>query len=147
MSKRLEVRDQLTAAMRAHQQGLPIDPQRQTVGQFLERWLTDAIRADASTESGTASISRRTVPLPGSAIRALRAHRARQLQERLLAGSRWQDTGFVFTTSVGTPCDPHTIRRRYKSALKAAGLPPQRCHDLRTPARRSCSHRACSLAS
>jgi integrase len=75
--------------------------------------------------------SRRTVPLPGSAVRALRAHRARQLQERLLAGSLWQETGFVFTTSVGTPCDPIPFADATKSALKVAGLPPQRFHNLR----------------
>jgi integrase len=49
--------------------------------------------------------SRRTLPLPEFAVEALRAHRARQLQARLIAGSRWQDTGHVFTTSIGTPMD------------------------------------------
>src|SRR5579884_3830581 len=42
--------------------------------------------------------SRRTVTLPASAVAALREQRKRQLQERLLAGSRWQDWGLVFAS-------------------------------------------------
>src|SRR5262249_53759227 len=42
--------------------------------------------------------SRRTLILPDVCIRALKAHRTRQLQERLKAGPRWVDTGLVFTT-------------------------------------------------
>ena len=37
------------------------------------------------------SRSRRTVNLPDAAVRALKAHKVRQLEERLAAGSRWQD--------------------------------------------------------
>ena len=36
--------------------------------------------------------SRRTVPLPQYAVRALRVHRARQFEERLVAGSAWVGT-------------------------------------------------------
>lgn len=41
---RREVQAKLTAALRAHQQGLPIASARQTVGQFLVRWLEDSAR-------------------------------------------------------------------------------------------------------
>lgn len=50
--------------------------------------------------------SRRTIALPTVAVTALRTHRVRQLEARLAAGSRWNDGGFVFTSSVGT----HLIR-------------------------------------
>ena len=36
---RREVQENLTAALRAHQQGMPVAPERQTVGQFLDDWL------------------------------------------------------------------------------------------------------------
>jgi integrase len=279
---RSEVRDQLTAALRAHQQGLQIDPQRQTVGQFLGRWLTDCVapstrprtfdsysdtvrlhliptlgkiplaklapqhvqaminaklpdfsprsvqymhsvlsralnRAvkwdlvprnvctlvssprvprqlveplspvdgrrlldavkndqnealysvamalglrkgealglrwdDVDLEAGMLRVrhqlqsqggkkltepksdrSRRTLPLPDFAVKALRAHRARQLQARLVGGSRWKDTGHVFTTSVGTPMDGSRVSKQFRKALKKAGLTHKRFHDLR----------------
>ena len=41
---RKEVQERLTAALRAHQQGLPVAPERQTVGQFLDYWLAEAAK-------------------------------------------------------------------------------------------------------
>ncbi|MEE8507034.1 MAG: site-specific integrase [Kiloniellales bacterium] len=75
--------------------------------------------------------SRRTVALPQTVIDAVRLHRARQLQERLLAGSRWQDHGLVFSTTIGTPMDTRNLTRHFRKALRNAGLPLQRFHDLR----------------
>ena len=75
--------------------------------------------------------SRRTITLPPVVVSALRLHRARQLQERLLAGANWQDTGLVFTTTIGTPMDARNLTKRFQKALKGAGLPKKRFHDLR----------------
>lgn len=75
--------------------------------------------------------SRRTVVLPEVAVTALRAHRTRQRMERLVAGSRWVDTGHVFATSVGTALDAATVTRSFQRALDRAGLPHSRFHDLR----------------
>jgi integrase len=75
--------------------------------------------------------SRRTLPLPDIAVKALRTHRTRQLQERLVAGSRWQETGHVFTTTVGTPMDERKVSSDFKKALARARLSPKRFHDLR----------------
>ncbi len=281
---RREVREKLSTALRAHQQGLPVAPERQTVGQFLERWLSDSVKPsvrpltydryeqlvrlhispalgridlpklspqhvqaflnqkrahelsprtvqylhatlrralgralkwnmvarnvatlvdvprvqrpevqpfsleqartildairgnrfealysvalavglrrgealglrwdDVDLDAGTLKVrtalqridgklqlvepktsrSRRTIALPDMAVAALRSHRARQLQERLLAGSRWQDTGMVFTTSIGTYMEPRNLTRHFSRTIKNAGLPPKRFHDLR----------------
>ncbi len=75
--------------------------------------------------------SRRSVALPEVAVSALRRHRVRQMEERLLAGSRWQDTGMVFTSTIGTLLEPRGVSRRFHSALEKAGLPRKRFHDLR----------------
>ena len=50
--------------------------------------------------------SRRTISLPPVVSSALRAHRVRQLEARLLTGSRWQEGGFVFASepNVGQLC-------------------------------------------
>jgi integrase len=80
------------------------------------------------------SRSRRTVNLPDAAVRALRAHKVRQLEERLAAGSRWQDrTDFalVFTSGIGTPYEPHGLHDDFKRILIKAKLPDIRFHDLR----------------
>ena len=75
--------------------------------------------------------SRRAIALPDVAVAALRAHRVRQLEERLLAGSRWQDSSLVFATKIGTPLDGRNVTRHFQKLLDDAGLPRQRFHDLR----------------
>jgi len=77
------------------------------------------------------SRSRRTIRLPQVAVSALLRHRARQEQERQFAGERWHETGHVFTTTIGTPLEGPTVTHRFQLALKAAGLPRFRFHDLR----------------
>ncbi|MBI4852241.1 MAG: site-specific integrase [Acidobacteria bacterium] len=75
--------------------------------------------------------SKRTLPLPETIVSSLQTHRIRQLEERLSAGKKWQDTGFVFTTLIGTPLDARNVLRWFKVAIKNAKLPDQRFHDLR----------------
>lgn len=76
--------------------------------------------------------SRRTLHMPDAIVRALPAHRVRQLQERLIAGSRWKENGLVFTTTIGTPLEPRSAVSDFKRILEKAGLPQSiRFHDLR----------------
>jgi integrase len=75
--------------------------------------------------------SRRTINLPQVCLSALLQHREKQEQERVLAGSRWRDSGFVFTTGIGTPLEPRNLERDYRQILTVAGLPHIRIHDLR----------------
>lgn len=74
--------------------------------------------------------SKRTLHL-GSVAATLRLHRTRQLEERIAAGHRWQDGDFVFATKFGEPLDTSTVTRSFQAALRRAGLPRQRFHDLR----------------
>lgn len=75
--------------------------------------------------------SRRTVCLPGVVMTALKAHRTRQLKERLAAGAAWEDSGLVFTSPIGSALDPRNVTREFKALLVAAALPDIRFHDLR----------------
>ena len=76
--------------------------------------------------------SRRTLGLPKFVTQALKDHRKRQVEEKLLAGPRWREHGFVFTTPAGTPLDGQNFYNRcFKPMLKKAGLPDIRFHDLR----------------
>ena len=78
------------------------------------------------------SKSRRTIALPSEAVAALRAHKARQNEERLSAGPDWLDYGLVFASHMGTPLLRRNVLRDYKRALGRAGLPDRfRFHDLR----------------
>ena len=75
--------------------------------------------------------SRRRIAIPASVVALLREHRKRQLQDRLCAGTRWQDGDYVFTSSIGTPMDGADVTRRFQRLLAAASLPRMRFHDLR----------------
>lgn len=78
------------------------------------------------------SRSRRTIPLPASTVKALAEHKRTQGQERLRAGSEWQDHGLVFTTAVGEPYSiPGLTKQGFKPALTRAGLPHFTLYSLR----------------
>lgn len=66
--------------------------------------------------------SRRSVPLNTAAAAALRAHRARQNEERL-AAPEWRDKELVFPNRLGGPMDHNNLYyREYKPLLERAGL-------------------------
>ncbi len=67
--------------------------------------------------------SRRTMPLPPSVVKELKAHRREQLTERLKLGAAWKDHDLVFSSEIGTPHSAANITRRvFKPALKRAKI-------------------------
>ncbi|GAA3778159.1 hypothetical protein GCM10022206_16330 [Streptomyces chiangmaiensis] len=75
--------------------------------------------------------SERRITLPAACIHSLQAHRRRQEQKRATAGDKWQETGYVFTTTIGRPIDPTNLTRAFTTLLNRAGLRRIRFHDLR----------------
>jgi integrase len=76
--------------------------------------------------------SRRRVALSPIAVEALRAHRVRQLEERIKLGAAWDDMDLVFPNIIGRPLSAsNLIRREFHPLLERAGLPQMRFHDLR----------------
>jgi integrase len=71
--------------------------------------------------------SERTIALDRTTVAALRAHRAGQLAERAAAGSRYRDSGYIFTAPTATRCPrlavallPLSLRWRWPAADPAA---------------------------
>ena len=64
--------------------------------------------------------SRRTIPLPAPVLSSLRAHLLAQERERADLGKRWPESGFVFTTTIGTPIDPDNCSKLVRAAMKRA---------------------------
>lgn len=69
--------------------------------------------------------SRRSIALPQRCVDALTKHRAEQRRARKLAGDRWQKTGIVFSSTVGTELDAANVRRGFRRVVKKAGLVPE----------------------
>lgn len=75
--------------------------------------------------------SRRTVPLPRTAVDTLRAHRVAQAAERLALGPAWTEHGLVFPSEIGTPLDPRNVSARFQRLTRSAGLDRVSLHTLR----------------
>jgi len=85
------------------------------------------VLAETKTRMG-----RRSIILPIGTVEALRRHRARQAGDRLIAGSAWSQSDFVFTSARGTPLDgDNMISRPFTRLLERGGLQAMRFHDLR----------------
>ena len=78
--------------------------------------------------------SRRTLKLPAPVITALREHRVRQLEERMLAGGAWKgDTwgDLVFSSEAGGPLHGTTVGKQFRDIVSTAGYPDLKYHHLR----------------
>ena len=82
----------------------------------------DQLKTDASVA---------VLPIPAPLVTVLRAHRKRQFEERFAAGSRWRDTGLVFTTAHGGYVEPRNVNRIFHRLCEIANVPQLRVHDLR----------------
>jgi integrase len=72
-----------------------------------------------------------TIGLDSTTVAVLRAHRARQLEERLAWGEAWQDTGKVFTREDGNWLHPETVSDTFRRICAKTDLPPINFRDLR----------------
>jgi integrase len=70
--------------------------------------------------------------LSAASIAALKAHRKRQLEERMRKAGLWRDHDLIFASAVGTPLSHRNVVRSFKALLNRAGLPlSTRLYDLR----------------
>jgi integrase len=85
-----------------------------------------AVEPDPKTAAG-----RRSVPLDAQLVTEFRAHRRRQLEERLGAGEAWKESRFVFTDELGCPIVPDPLSGRFDALIAKAGVRRVRLHDGR----------------
>ncbi len=82
------------------------------------------------SETKTAS-SRRLITLAPDTVTALKAHRARQGEERLAVGVGYQEVGLIFAHVDGSPLNPATVSRRFDRLVAEAKLPAITLHGVR----------------
>jgi integrase len=103
-----------------------IDAATVRVSGSLQRLNGKLVRGEPKTAQ-----SRRVMAVPPQVVTALKVRRRQQLEERLKLGHYWQDTGYAFTTALGTPLEPRNVNRDFSKLLQDLGLRHQRFHDLR----------------
>lgn len=87
---------------------------------------TGLVAFDPKTER-----SKRPVPLAEVVVEALRRRKDAQAEERSLARDAWVETGYIFTSAIGTPVDPMALTHRWEEVRVKIGAPLARLHDLR----------------
>jgi integrase len=125
------------------------------------RWHRHGIRRSASSTDRNVSVetsrecwglfrcserrecSRRTILLDSDTLRALKTHRALQLQERLVAGSDWVDDDLIISTNTGNRVSPSNFDQTLGRLVAAAGVPRLTSHGLRHTA---ATHIVCQAA-
>jgi integrase len=72
------------------------------------------------------------VRLTETAVRALKGHLTRQIEQMERLGDLYEDQALIFATQRGTLVNPTNLRRRsFAPLLEKAALPSIRFHDLR----------------
>jgi integrase len=113
-------------ALGLHWSNVDLDASRVVVNRSLTLVNEELVWASPKTAR-----SRRSLSLDPETVAVLRAHRRRQLEERLNAGEAWQDNDLVFCNEDGTALHPSRFTRRFVTACERAGVPKIRLHDLR----------------
>lgn len=75
--------------------------------------------------------SRALLPMTDAVVSALLRHRERQYEAKERTGARWHETGFVFTSPVGTPLDARNVIRQWHDDLDRAEITQRHFHMLR----------------
>jgi integrase len=90
-----------------------------------------AVSSGAAWSDAKNARSRRVIPLDDETLRILTRHRKTQAQERLVAGSKWEDHDLIIATHVGRPVMPRSLDRALEVLIDEAGLPRLTSHGLR----------------
>ena len=131
--------DRLAAAWRMSLYGLrrgellgltwdSVDLNAETVTIGAARVLVDGQVLNKAPKS---TAGRRTLPLDPALVAALRALRKRQREERLAAGTAYEDAGYVVCDESGVPVHPEWFTDEFHRMAAAAGVPCIRLHDGR----------------
>jgi len=97
----------------------------------VRRSLKRRPKGDLYLSTPKTKSSIRAIKLGEQSIQVLREHQEALEKVKAEADSRWQVTGHVFVSSIGTAIDPANLLKRFRQLLRLAGLPKIRFHDLR----------------
>ena len=74
--------------------------------------------------------SRRIIPIDASMAKELAAHRRFQAEERIAAGSQWQNNDLVVATRDGRHVSPRNFDQSLERIVTNAGVPRLTSHGL-----------------
>ena len=99
------------------------------VNMTIKDWQEDGF-INVETLPKTTS-GKRVIPFTEPTRGILDAQRKAQIEQRLKAGSTWQDNGYIFANAVGNPADRHNIARTFRCLCDQCGITRRGVHALR----------------
>lgn len=75
--------------------------------------------------------SKRTISIPQSCVKMLKQLKLQQMNQKMLVGDKWQNTGYVFIDDFGAPLFPRYLSKWFTAFLKQEGLRRITLHKLR----------------
>ena len=75
--------------------------------------------------------SNRIISIPSDMVNLLKRYRAEQMEQQLLLGDQWQNSGKVFTNEMGGVINPDTLSTWFKGFIRRHNLPDIHFHNLR----------------
>lgn len=86
----------------------------------------EVVEKEPKSEAG-----KRPLPLPAAAVTGLKSFKLLQAQEKLVAGSAYESTGYVLVDELGRPVKTDWLRRRYYKLVESVGVRKVRLYDAR----------------
>jgi len=106
-----------------------LDEEKSTL--FVQRQLQRIPHKGYELVAPKTKAGRRKIKLGPKTLAKLLAYRSHQESLKQALGDGWQESGLMFTNSIGTFLDQSKVSKEFKKVLKRAGLPDMRFHDLR----------------
>lgn len=102
-----------------------------TCGRKHAGYCPSRVSLRPETDQTKSRAGRRGLGLPDELVAMLREHEEQQERERLEAGHRWQEGGWLFATRTGRPLNPNTDYHDWKRLLALAGVRYAALHHAR----------------
>lgn len=105
-----------------------VELKKATISIKMTRTIVDGEVVESEPKS---TRSKRTLPLDEDLLAALKTRRKAQSEERLAAGSAYNESPWVFVDEVGQPYHPEGFSDMFEVLIRKAGVPRLKLHGTR----------------
>jgi integrase len=102
-----------------------------TLRDFVEITPDGSSHRASKLTSPKTKASFRTIPVGSEVLEAIKRHKKWQAKRQVAAGQGWTESGFVFTSGIGTPIAQTNNLKTFKRFIRSKGLRYIRIHDIR----------------